>query len=254
MNEVAAARSGESVARTGEFMLQDIREAVVIFNPSAGRARALSRSLERARHILARQGIETELSLTTGPGAATEIARKAVRDQRQLVIACGGDGTLNEVVNGMAHSQVPLALLPAGTANVLAKEIGLPWNVEQASRLITGSSPRRIALGLATTTANGDRGRFFLSVAGAGPDGAIVNAVNLKLKARIGVLAYWAAGFQQLSRNFAQFRVTVGSKVLDATLIVVGRTKSYGGPFRITTEADLYRDEFELLICTTRSA
>ena len=77
------------------------------------------------------------------------MARQAVEQRRGMVIVCGGDGTINEVVNGIAGSQVPLALLPAGTANILAKELGIPWDIPQAARLIPGGMVRRIALGLA---------------------------------------------------------------------------------------------------------
>jgi diacylglycerol kinase (ATP) len=189
------------------------------------------------------------------------------------VLACGGDGTLNEVVNGLAGSQVPLALLPAGTANVLAKELGLPWHIEKSAALVARSGFRRIALGLVTNqksranappagptngspaaSAKYPRGRYFLSVAGAGPDGAIVYSVHAGLKKGAGTLAYWAEGMRQLAQyDFPQFRAIAGGKTIDATLIVVGRTKNYGGPFRITTEADLYSDSFELMVCTTRS-
>lgn len=231
-------------------MNEKIREALLVFNPKAGRAHP--GSLERARKILASQGIETELAPTDAPGAATEIARRAVAEARQMVIACGGDGTLNEVVNGLAGSQVPVALLPAGTANVLAKELGLPWNIEKAAALVSRSQLRRIALGWVNTANHGGRGRYFLSLAGAGPDGAIVNGVDPEFKARTGTLAYWAEGFRQLTRyTFPRFRAITSEHTYDATLIVVGRTKHYGGPFQITTEADLYGDEFELMLCTT---
>jgi len=169
-----------------------------------------------------------------------------------MVIVCGGDGTLNEAVNGLAGSAVPLGLLPAGTANVLAKELGLPWDLETAAALIAGSEFRRIALGVVTTGDDPHHQRYFLSTAGAGPDGAIVNGVSNRLKARAGTLAYWAEGFKQLARyGFPRFRATIGDRTIDATLIIVGRTKHYGGPFRITTEASLYDDQFELMLCTS---
>jgi len=137
-----------------------IRDALLIFNPTAGRARELRRgALERARKVLARQGIESELARTAGPGMAPELARRAVRERRQMVIVCGGDGTLNEVVNGLAGSAIPLALLPAGTANVFAKELGLPWNIERAAELIGDSQRRRIALGHVTAAGLVDGGR-----------------------------------------------------------------------------------------------
>jgi diacylglycerol kinase (ATP) len=228
-----------------------IREALIISNPKAGRG-TRERQLDSARRILAASGVETELSITDAPGAATALARQAVREGRQMVIVCGGDGTLNETVNGLAGSAVPMALLPAGTANVLAKELGLPWNVERAASLLASSQLRRIAIGAVTATNGGQSQRYFVSMGGAGPDGAIVNGVSHGLKNRAGTLAYWAEGLQQLARySFPRFRATVHGQSIDATFIIVGRTKHYGGPFQITTEASLYSDEFELMLCTS---
>ena len=116
-------------------MSSKVRDALLIVNPTAGGGRR-SRQLDEARHIFRKSGIETELQNTAAPGEATVMARRAVEESRQLVIVCGGDGTVNEVVNGLACSQVPLAVLPAGTANVLAKELRLPWNLPRAAELI----------------------------------------------------------------------------------------------------------------------
>jgi diacylglycerol kinase (ATP) len=236
-------------------MPDPIRDALLIFNPTAGRARALHTGpLERARKVLARQGIETDLAPTDGPGSGPEIARRAVREQRQMVIVCGGDGTLNEVVNGLAGSAIPLALLPAGTANVFAKELGLPWNVESAASLIARSRLRRIGLGHVAAADLGEEGRYFLSLAGAGPDGAMVRAVSQKLKDRTGTIAFWLEGFRQLAiYRFPWFRVRHTGGSSEATLMVVGRTKHYGGPLQITTQADLYGNDFELMLCATDS-
>lgn len=231
-----------------------IHNALLIVNPNAGRVRGREiKQLDNARRILERDGIETELALTHGPGVASEFAREAVSDGRQMVIACGGDGTFNEIVNGLAGSQVPLALLPGGTANVLAKELSLPWNVVRAAGMVASSRLRRIALGLAIP-GDGTPPRYFVSVAGAGPDGAIVHALDLGLKERTGVLAYWAEGFKQLAAyDFPKFRVTAAGQTLESTLVVIGRTKNYGGPFQITTEADLYSDEFEVMVSPSGS-
>jgi diacylglycerol kinase family enzyme len=113
---------------------------------------------------------------------------------------------------------------------------------------------RRIALGSAIPGDGKTPPRYFVSVAGAGPDGAIVHALDLGLKARTGVLAYWAEGFKQLAAyQFPKFRVTAAGQEFESTLVVIGRTKNYGGPFQITTEADLYSDEFEVMISTSAS-
>ena len=240
---------------TNPLVTKEIHSALLVVNPNAGRVRGFaSTELDRARRILERDGIQTDLALTDGPGAATGIAREAVTAGRQMVIACGGDGTFNEIVNGLAGSRVPLAVLPGGTANVLAKELAVPWNVERAAALVAGSRHRRIALGLATSGDGKTAPRHFVSVGGAGPDGAIVHALNLGLKERAGILAYWAEGFRQLAAySFPRFRVTAGGQQFESTMVVVGRTKHYGGPFQITTEADLYSEQFEMMVCASSS-
>lgn len=232
------------------------RDAVLIVNPTAGGGRRM-RQLDEARRVLRNAGIETELQTTTAAGEATVMARRAVNASRQLVIVCGGDGTVNEVVNGLACSQVPLAVLPAGTANVLGKELALPRNLPRAAERIAQAPYRRIALGLAIPEKSSGEPRYFLSVAGAGADGALVSAVRPEIKLKAGILAYWQEGLRQLTKyDFPMFRTSMSGNSIDvdASLVIVGRTKHYGGPFKITTEADLMQPEFELAFVTTRSA
>jgi diacylglycerol kinase (ATP) len=241
-------------------MTTSFQNALLIHNPNAGNGGDGRRKLlDQARRILASSGIEAELAETTGPGHATEIAQQAVREHRQLVIACGGDGTLNEVVNGLATAsngnRVPLALLPGGTANILAKELDLPWDIPRAARRLVDADLHDIALGLATPLEDASRQRFFLSVSGAGPDGMIVYSVDLGLKARVGILAYWWQGAREVLRyTFPRFRVRAGNRQMEVTLVIVGRTKNYGGPFKITDQADLFEDQFEVMALTTRSS
>src|SRR5271168_2831477 len=166
-------------------MPDGINDALLIYNPTSGRRRHRRfTEIEQAVRILKEAGIRAELAPTTGPMSAAEIARAAVRQGRGMVIACGGDGTNNEIVNGLAGSRVPMAVLPAGTANILAKELGIPWDIPHAARLIADGTVRRIALGHAAST-NGNHsaelpsgGRYFLSIGGAAPYGAIVNGVH----------------------------------------------------------------------------
>jgi len=235
---------------------KQFRDAVLIVNPTAGGGRRV-RQLDEARRIFREAGIETELQNTAAAGEATHMACRAVEESRDLVIVCGGDGTVNEVVNGLACTQVPLAVLPAGTANVLAKELSLPWNLPRAAKLVAHAPYRRIALGLAIPEKSSGEPRYFLSVAGAGADGALVSAVRPEIKLKSGILAYWQEGLRQLTRyDFPLFRTQMAGCPgdIDASLVIVGRTKHYGGPFKITTEADLLRPEFELVFVTTRSA
>ena len=196
-------------------MPDGITDALLIYNPASGRKRHRRFvEVELAARTLKDAGIRTELAPTQGPNAATDIARQAVEQRRGMVIVCGGDGTVNEVVNGLAGSDVPMALLPAGTANILAKELRIPWDIPQAARLIPGAKIRRVALGqVAPLNGNGSAspaipkgGRYFLCVGGAGPDGAIVNGVNSDLKKKTratGLLGgrISPAFHVQLSRN-----------------------------------------------------
>ncbi|HUO35546.1 MAG TPA: diacylglycerol kinase family protein [Candidatus Acidoferrum sp.] len=236
-------------------MPDGIQDALLIYNPASGRRRHRRfAEIEQAARILKDAGIRTELASTSSPGAAKDIAKLAVGQRRGMVIACGGDGTVNEVLNGMAGSDVPLALLPAGTANILAKELGIPWDIPHAARLIPGGIVKRIAIGVAIAPQGKERpeippeGRYFLCVAGAGPDGAIVNGVHSELKKQAGILAYWAEGLRQLfTYDFPLLRARSNGTEHRASLIVVGRTANYGGPFKITTEASLFDNSFELL-------
>lgn len=240
-------------------MTGQIQNAVLIHNPNAGNGgHGRRRLLDKARHTFASRGIDADLAETTGPGHATEIAARAAAENRGLVIACGGDGTLNEIVNGLATHQnghrVPLALLPGGTANILAKELGLPWDIPKAAEKLVHGAVKDIALGLATPLEQPQKKKYFLSVAGAGPDGMIVYSINLDLKARVGILAYWWEGAREVFRyKFPHFRVVSGGRAINASLVIVGRTQNYGGPFKITTEADLFEDQFEILTLATRS-
>jgi len=251
------------------------QNALLIHNPNAGNGgQGRERSLDEARRIFSNGGIHTDLAETTGPGHAIEIAHRASAEGRQLVIACGGDGTLNEIVNGLATQanghRVPLALLPGGTANILAKELDIPWNIPRAAQILVRGQVKDIALGLATPLEQPEKEKYFLSTSGAGPDGMIVYSLDLSLKARFGILAYWWQGARQVfGYKFPHFRVRISNAELDqqgngrspaagevtinSSLVVVGRTKNYGGPFKITDQADLFQDRFEVLTLTTQS-
>src|SRR6266702_462519 len=205
-------------------MTTNLRNALLIHNPNAGGGgNGRRRTLDTARHIFAAGGIHSELAETTGPGHATEIAGRAANEGRGLVIACGGDGTLNEVINGLAAHQnghrVPLALLPGGTANILAKELDLPWDIPSAAEKLVRGMVKEIALGLATPLEQPEKKKYFLSVAGAGPDGMIVYSIDLGLKSRVGIFAYWWEGLREAFRyKFPHFRVVSGGHRINASL------------------------------------
>lgn len=235
--------------------LESIRDAVIIFNPAAGRLRhGRMRRLLAAVDVLKDAGIQAELRATDAPGSAKSLARAAVAQGRQLAIACGGDGTLNEVVNGIAGSQVPLALLPGGTANVLAKELRLSWHLPTAARQIAAGQLRRIALGQAVPEENGAEARYFITLAGAGVDADMVYRVSDHWKKCFGKGAYWVAGIEQfLTYKYPMFRAVSPEGQKTGSYIAIGRVKSHGFPVNITDHADLFSDQFELAVFTNRT-
>jgi YegS/Rv2252/BmrU family lipid kinase len=221
--------------------------AALIYNPRAGGLRwGGRRNLRRASELLEAHGTGVTPVETTGPGSATGLAREQVAAGRDLIIVCGGDGTINEVVNGMANSPVPLAVLPAGTANVLAKELGLPWNSWLAAEYIPRGVVRRIALGRAGE-------RYFIAVAGAGADANIVYQLLRESQQHWGIISYWLEAFRQLFLyDFRAFKITVEGKDLSGTLLIVSRTRHYGGPIQITRRAEFFGDDFEVCVFPRR--
>src|SRR5262249_27590619 len=142
---------------------------------------------------------------TEEAGHAADLAREAVENGADLVLALGGDGTINEVANGLAMTSVPLGGLPAGTANVLAMGIGYGANLERAVERLAESKPVRIALG--KIASNGSCSRYFVLMAGVGLDAKIVLQVSPPLKEKLGKGAYWAAGLSQLPYRLDEFDV-----------------------------------------------
>jgi diacylglycerol kinase family enzyme len=181
---------------------------------------------------------------TTGPNTAGTLARRAVESGADLVIAAGGDGTINETAQGMLHTGVPLAILPAGTANVLACELRInSWARALAS--LSVSVPRRVAVGRLTRPAGV---RHFLMMAGAGLDAHIVSRVDAGVKARTGKLAYWLAGWTLVGRRLPEFRAVVDGRPHSCSFALAARVRNYGGSFEIAREVSLLDDEFEVVL------
>jgi YegS/Rv2252/BmrU family lipid kinase len=224
---------------------------VLIYNPQAGKLQGNSESIlhrttqavTRATGFLAQR---PQLMPTVEAGHAKDLAQEAVADGADLVLALGGDGTINEVANGLALTQVPLGILPAGTANVLAMEIGLGSSLERAAARLAKSTPRRIALG--KITANGSPARYFVLMAGIGLDAKIVQEVSPPLKEKIGKGAYWAAGLSQLPQRLEEFELRTNGTVHRSGFALASRVRNYGGDLEIATEASLLKDDFELVM------
>jgi diacylglycerol kinase (ATP) len=219
--------------------------AVLIYNPQAGRLARQGHLLQRTIEQLADYGIQTRLVPTTGPNTAGPLARQAVEAGTDLVIAAGGDGTINEVANGMVYSAVPLAILPGGTANVFAHELRMKIGIASAAADLPELVPCRVAVG---NLRSGNYQRYFLLMAGAGLDAQIVYDLNIDLKAAIGKLAYYAGGFRQVFRPLPQFDVDILGQTRRCGFALVSRVRNYGGDLEIARGASLLRSDFEVVL------
>lgn len=208
--------------------------------------------LDRAVRILENNGHTVTAAPTTGPGTAGQIAHQHIAKGADLIVAAGGDGTINEVVEGMVHSRVPLAILPAGTANVLAMEMKLGGRLERAAERLEECTPQRIPVGRLICS-DGKVDRHFMLMAGIGLDAHIVYNINAVLKARVGKLAYWVAGWSLLGKRLGQFTVEVAGKRLQCSFALVSKVRNYGGDFEIARSVHIMDDEFELVLLEGRN-
>jgi YegS/Rv2252/BmrU family lipid kinase len=230
------------------------RKIVLIANPNAGRGgRTRAQELERFRALLEARGLETELALTRAPEDATRLAHEAVaRGQREIVVS-GGDGTINEALQSIVGTNARLGILPAGTANVLARELKLPFDAERAAAAIARGATRKVFAGLAFDETTSAR-RYFLLMAGVGLDASIVQRVRPRLKRRVGEAAFWVSGLSHLaSWEPVPFHVEVDGEKFPATFAAVGRAAHYGGELSITPRARLDAPEFEVCLINSRS-
>ena len=210
----------------------------LIANPVAGRN--AGQKIERARAYFEARGCVVDLTLTQARGDAALAARQARDGGYFRVVAAGGDGTLNEVVNGLVPAEVPLGFLPLGTTNVFALEVGIPFEVEQACAAILEGVARPVCLGKA-----GDS--RFLLMAGVGFDAEAVCRVSLPLKRRLGKLAYVISALQVwLATPPREILVEMedGSRQICYGLILCN-ARCYGGRFVLTPEACLESDDLE---------
>lgn len=202
---------------------------------------------------LRRQGLDVELSHTLGPRDATRLACEAARRAGAEIVVAGGDGTINEALQGIVGTSARLGVLPAGTANVLARELSLPFDPERAAAVIARGESRRVYPGRATdgrTRAT----RYFLLMAGVGLDASIVARVRPRLKRSVGVCAFWLSGLSHLARWKPElFCVESDGQTFEATFAAVGKGARYGGGLAITPRARLEAPKFEVCIVATTS-
>lgn len=226
--------------------------AALVYNPRAGRV-LRSPGLVESIEAALRPGFgDVRPVPTTGPDTAGAIVKHEVATGTETIFVCGGDGTVNEVAQALEGTGVPLGVLPGGTACVLANELGLGNDPVRAAAILATATPRDVAAGRLTRPDGSSR--LFLLMAGVGFDARIVHGLDLKLKDRMGKLAYWAGALKQFGERLEELEVAIDGTTRRCTFALVSRTRNYGGDVNLTRKASLFSASFEVILFEGRSA
>ncbi|MBD7938946.1 MULTISPECIES: diacylglycerol kinase [Cytobacillus] len=222
-----------------------MKRARIIYNPTSGRE-IFKRHLAEVLEKFERAGYETSCHATTGEGDATKAARLAVERKYDLVVAAGGDGTINEVVNGLAEQEFrpQLGIIPTGTTNDFARALHIPRDVEAAADIIVKGEKIPVDIGRMNE-------KYFINIAGGGRITELTYEVPSKLKTMIGQLAYYLKGIEMLpSIKPADVTIEFDGKVFEgeAMLFLVALTNSVGGFEKLAPDASINDGMFTLLI------
>jgi diacylglycerol kinase (ATP) len=221
----------------------------VIFNPTARGEKA-----RRFRHHLDAIGKESTLKQTAAAGDARRLACEAVKEGFENVVAAGGDGTLNEVLNGIGDApdgfqRARLGVLPLGTVNVFAQEIGVPPQLEQAWKIIQQGRETRIDLPQVEFQSNGaQQRRYFAQLAGAGLDARAIELVKWQVKKLVGPIAYVLAGAHALLGAANKITAVGGSESILGELVLIGNGRLYGGKYKLFPQANLRDGKLEVCV------
>jgi diacylglycerol kinase (ATP) len=240
-----------------------MRKAALLYNPDSGGSRRRRWELDSALHILREAGVEAELLPAESKDHAGEEVQRAIAAGCDTIIACGGDGTIHNIIQVLANTPVALGVLPMGTANALAYDIGLPMNVPAAAKALLRSAPRRIALGrVEYGDSRGNRAsRFFVVAAGVGVDAHLFYKLHSGEKKRLGMTAYYAKAWNlwftyEMTRFVAEFDAvgTEGMRQAEVTELMSIRIRNFGGVVQeLAPGASLDRDDIRVVMARTAS-
>ncbi len=221
----------------------------IIFNPTAKGDKA-----RRFREHLGEAASACTVKPTACVGDAQRLAEAAVAEGFDTIVAAGGDGTVNEVLNGLAAApggleRARLAVLPLGTVNVFARELRLPLKLATAWSAILGGRETRIDLPQAEfETSRGPARRFFAQLAGAGLDARAIELVSWRWKKRVGPLAYVAAGLSAMTEAQPRITVTAGTQAASGSLVLIGNGRLYGGDYGVFPGADMSDGQLDVCV------
>jgi diacylglycerol kinase (ATP) len=240
-----------------------MRNAALLYNPDSGGSKKRLRELKSALAILQSGGVSAELIASQSPHHAGEAARQAVAAGCDTIFACGGDGTIHNIAQVLVHSPAALAILPMGTANALAHDIGIPLNAAAAAQAALQGTPRRIALGHVEYRDLEDKAkaRYFVLAAGMGVDAHLFYKLHSGTKQRMGMFAYyakaWNLWFTYPMTRFEAEYVENGSREaqrVDVTELMSVRIRNFGGVVQeLAPGASLDRDDMRLVLCRSAS-
>jgi len=240
-----------------------MRKAALLYNPDSGGSKQRQKCLETALQILRAAGVDAELFATMSPDHAREVSRRSVSSGFDTIFACGGDGTVGTIAQVLAKTATALAILPMGTANALAHDLGLPLSIPAAASAAIRGVRRRVALGQITclSLAGVSETRYFVVAAGVGVDAHLFYKLHSGSKQRLGMAAYYAKAWNMwFSYAMPRFRVefvesaSTSSQKADVTELLAVRIRNFGGVVReIAPGASLDRDDVRLILCRTSS-
>jgi YegS/Rv2252/BmrU family lipid kinase len=216
-----------------------VTSVVIIVNPAAGNVDSSSDWQKRLESVIG----DCPIRITSHPGEAEALARHAVDEGFSRVVAAGGDGTVNQVANGIAGSSAALGLLPVGSVNVFAMELGLPsQDLKQCWDIICSSEVRLMDL----PSANG---KYFVQLAGVGLDAQVVKETSLTLKRSFGPLSYLISAAHIAARQPPKlFIESDDAPVHEASFVLIGNGRLYGGPFPFFKHAVLDDGLFDVVV------
>jgi diacylglycerol kinase (ATP) len=241
-----------------------MRKAALLYNPDSGR-RGVRRQaeLESVLKLLRDGGVEAELLLSQSRADAGEHTRRAMASGCDTIFACGGDGTVHNIIQALAKSAVALAILPMGTANALAHDLNLPRDVMAAAKATLGATPRRVALGrVRYLDFEGNPGaRYFTVAAGIGVDAHLFYKLHAGDKKQLGMGAYYAKAWRLLltyrMRFFSAEYVEAGrgeNRSAQVTELMAVRISNFGGVAQeLAPGASLDRNDLRLVVARTAS-
>jgi YegS/Rv2252/BmrU family lipid kinase len=241
-----------------------MRNVALIYNPFSGQYSARREAaVQRAVGVLRNAGIKAEPFITDGAGSGTRLALDAVRAGFDTIIACGGDGTVHEVLQSVVGTGVALGVVPLGTANALAADLGLIGSPENAVRALLNAVPTQVSVGrIQYRTSEGESdSRYFAVAAGVGADALLMARMDSRLKRRLGYLLYMIEATKILfTHGFPMFQASLPAnangqaRVVDISQLLAVRVRSFGGALgRLAPGASVRNGSLSMIAFKTRN-